>query len=122
MTLDPCAQRSFPLCFGVERIISQERRVPTMNCVSSTADAYRDVQYIADTPPRAATRAPSPHLHPPTPLREDQRAATRAPSPHLHPPTPLQEDQYATIPVVAVKPAFQQADEEELHTSFEQAI
>jgi hypothetical protein len=56
-----------------------------MNCVSSTADVYRDVQYIAN-------------------------------------PILLLEDQYATIPVAAVKPACQQTDEEQLHTSFEQAI
>ena len=29
---------------------------------------------------------------------------------------------YATVPTAVVKPAFQRADEEELHTSFEEAI
>lgn len=32
------------------------------------------------------------------------------------------ESAYATVPTAAVKPAFQRADEEELHTSFEEAI
>lgn len=38
--------------------------------------------------------------------------------------TPFVEDQFATAPVIAVYPAlaFEQPDEEELHTSFEQAI
>src|SRR6266699_3577829 len=49
MSHDPCAQESFPLCYGAERIVSQERRVQTMNCVSSKlADTYRNVEYIAD--------------------------------------------------------------------------
>jgi hypothetical protein len=32
------------------------------------------------------------------------------------------EGTYATVPTAIVKPAFQRADEEELHTSFEEAI
>jgi hypothetical protein len=32
------------------------------------------------------------------------------------------ESAYATVPTAVVKPAFQRADEEELHTSFEEAI
>lgn len=32
------------------------------------------------------------------------------------------EDTFATQPLIAVQPAFQQSDEEELYTSFEQAI
>jgi hypothetical protein len=32
------------------------------------------------------------------------------------------ESAYATVPTPAVKPSFQQPDEEELHTSFEEAI
>ena len=32
------------------------------------------------------------------------------------------EDTFATQPLIAIQPAFQQPDEEELHTSFEQAI
>jgi hypothetical protein len=32
------------------------------------------------------------------------------------------EDMYATAPIVAVKPTYQRSDEEELHTSFEEAI
>ena len=37
-------------------------------------------------------------------------------------PMSLLEDQYATTPIPAVQPAFQFQGEEELHTSFEQAI
>ena len=37
-------------------------------------------------------------------------------------PMSLLEDQYATTPVAVVQPAFQFQGEEELHTSFEQAI
>lgn len=32
------------------------------------------------------------------------------------------EDTYATIPMVAIRPLYQQTDEEELYTSFEEAI
>ena len=32
------------------------------------------------------------------------------------------ESAYATVPTAVVKPAFQRTDEEELHTSFEEAI
>lgn len=32
------------------------------------------------------------------------------------------ENTYATVPTAVVKPVFQRADEEELHTSFEEAI
>jgi hypothetical protein len=32
------------------------------------------------------------------------------------------EDNYATIPMVAIRPLYQQTDEEELYTSFEEAI
>jgi hypothetical protein len=37
-------------------------------------------------------------------------------------PMSLLEDQYATTPMAVVQPAFQFQGEEELHTSFEQAI
>ena len=37
-------------------------------------------------------------------------------------PISLLEDQYATTPMAVVQPAFQFQGEEELHTSFEQAI
>lgn len=36
--------------------------------------------------------------------------------------TPVPEDLYATTPMGAVRPAYRQPDEEELHTSFEEAI
>src|SRR5947209_19455671 len=32
------------------------------------------------------------------------------------------EDSYATVPMIAVQPLFQRPDEEELYTSFEEAI
>jgi hypothetical protein len=32
------------------------------------------------------------------------------------------EDTYTTIPIVAIQPLYQEPDEEELHTSFEEAI
>lgn len=35
---------------------------------------------------------------------------------------PRWEDRYATVPVAVIQPDFQRYDEEELHTSFEQAI
>jgi hypothetical protein len=37
-------------------------------------------------------------------------------------PMSLLEDQYATTPMAAVQPAFRQSGEEEVYTSFEQAI
>jgi len=36
--------------------------------------------------------------------------------------TPVVEDRFATMPVLRVAPTYQPANEEELHTSFEQAI
>src|SRR5215469_14109845 len=35
---------------------------------------------------------------------------------------PASEDMYATAPIVLLQPAYRQPDEEELHTSFEEAI
>src|SRR5260370_8023070 len=35
---------------------------------------------------------------------------------------PAPEDMYATAPMALLQPAYRQSDEEELHTSFEEAI
>src|SRR5437660_27413 len=41
---------------------------------------------------------------------------------HIHENTPIADDQFATTPIRTVGPAYQQPNEEELHTLFEQAI